>query len=122
MQKGISLLKDDDSVWTAFSLANKAMLMQQIHYKLPTTEFTGFDIKTFQLILANPIILPDINDESTWYNPEGKNVYGKWRPFQIAFILMNLLSMSDKSSDERKIVDLIWFPTGGGKTEAYLPN
>ena len=42
MQKGISLLKDDDSVWTAFSLANKAMLMQQIHYKLPTTEFTVF--------------------------------------------------------------------------------
>lgn len=120
MQEGISLLKDDDLVWTAFSLANKAMLMQQIHYKLPTTEFTGFDIKTFELILANPIILPDINDESTWYNPEGKNVYGKWRPFQIAFILMNLLSMSDKTSDERKIVDLIWFPTGGGKTEAYL--
>lgn len=120
MQKGVSLLKTDDNVWTAFSLANKAMLMQQIHYKLPLTGYTGCNSSDFEMILEKSIILPDINDESTWYNPDGKNVYGKWRPFQIAFILMNLLSMSDKGANERKIVDLIWFPTGGGKTEAYL--
>lgn len=44
----------------------------------------------------------------------------KWRPFQLAFILLNLLGLSDKTHADRKIVDLLFFPTGGGKTEAYL--
>jgi hypothetical protein len=43
-----------------------------------------------------------------------------WYPFQIGFILYCLESLSNKESDDRKIVDLLWFPTGGGKTEAYL--
>lgn len=43
-----------------------------------------------------------------------------WRPFQLAFILLNLAGSADKSHMDREVVDLLFFPTGGGKTEAYL--
>lgn len=44
----------------------------------------------------------------------------QWRPFQLGFILMTLSSSIDENDDYRDTLDLIWFPTGGGKTEAYL--
>jgi len=43
-----------------------------------------------------------------------------WRPFQLAFILLNLPSVANGDDDDRDTVDLLYFPTGGGKTEAYL--
>lgn len=43
-----------------------------------------------------------------------------WRLFQLAFILLNLDGLADPSHEDRPIVDLLFFPTGGGKTEAYL--
>src|SRR4051794_1111289 len=43
-----------------------------------------------------------------------------WRPFQLAFILQCLDGLVDASHPDREIADLLWFPTGGGKTEAYL--
>ncbi len=44
----------------------------------------------------------------------------RWRSFQLAFILLNLPGLADPAHGDRKIVDLLFFPTGGGKTEAYL--
>lgn len=44
----------------------------------------------------------------------------EWRPFQLAFILLNLPGLAAPAEPHRDTVDLLFFPTGGGKTEAYL--
>lgn len=43
-----------------------------------------------------------------------------WRPFQLAFILLNVSGLVERTHADREIADLLFFPTGGGKTEAYL--
>ncbi len=44
----------------------------------------------------------------------------QWRPFQLAFVLLNLAGLTDRAHIDRETADLLFFPTGGGKTEAYL--
>lgn len=44
----------------------------------------------------------------------------KWYPFQLAFILIGLRGIAEPGHPDREVVDLLFFPTGGGKTEAYL--
>ena len=51
-------------------------------------------------------------------NPDA--VKPQWRPFQLAFLLMNLVGMAEPTDADRDTIDLLFFPTGGGKTEAYL--
>lgn len=50
--------------------------------------------------------------------PEGKSP--SWRLFQLAFVLLSLAGVADDTHPDREEVELIFFPTGGGKTEAYL--
>ncbi len=59
-----------------------------------------------------------ISLQNTWGKDD--DVKFTWRPFQIAFFLMNLEDIWDDNSENRDILDLLWIPTGGGKTEAYL--
>jgi hypothetical protein len=111
---GIALLKSDELAVRAFALMNRAMLEQQVHYELASNpqKQRRWVKKGDSLVLERPYSKPDVTNL-----PPGR---GRWRPFQLAFILMNLRSMSQRGSKERQTVDLIWFPTGGGKTEAYL--
>ena len=56
-----------------------------------------------------------------WDNRDNKNFSGlRWREFQMAFILQSLRGISGLDKDESKNCDVLWFPTGGGKTESYL--
>lgn len=109
IREGIEILKTDDSAYAAFSLMNKAMKMQYIHYNLSTD---AQKIRTWKNLktLSGKYTAPDYEASPARH----------WRPFQLAFILMSLRSIVDETCDDRDCVDLIWFPTGGGKTEAYL--
>ncbi len=72
--------------------------------------------------IANRVIARAIRQRLT----HGKNISPEsvkpptWKPFQLAFLLMNLVSIANPEHSDRELVDLLFFPTGGGKTEAYL--
>ena len=109
MRDGVVLLEQDSTVGLAFRLMNEAMLMQQIHYQISTDQKRNWINTSGSLALKKPFERPPYDD------PERR-----WYPFQLAFILMNLRAVAEPDCPERRIVDVIWFPTGGGKTEAYL--
>lgn len=54
------------------------------------------------------------------WKPTGKSQPLRWRPFQLGFILLAAHSVCNADAPDREVLDLLWFPTGGGKTEAYL--
>jgi hypothetical protein len=109
IRAGIHLVESEATVRKAFALMNQAMMMQQIHYEIASTKPREWRTEGRRLVLAKPFEQPSYDD------PERR-----WRPFQLAFILMTLKAIAEPESSDRRIVDLIWFPTGGGKTEAYL--
>ena len=92
--EGTRLTQNRRSSWEAFKLANSAMLQQRS--------------RTVWLKAGKPGDGPSESDEH------------EWRPFQLAFILICLPGIAGDRTPERELADLLWFPTGGGKTEAYL--
>jgi hypothetical protein len=107
MHRGWSLVQTDAQIGRAFRLANRAMLVQQARSGAPLRAVTMDEDGMIRVAGAPP---------SGQVPPER----GHWRPFQIAFFLAVLESVADPASEDREAVELIFFPTGGGKTEAYL--
>jgi hypothetical protein len=70
--------------------------------------------------LANSAMLDQMRRYDLLRNKPSVDSHYRWRPFQLAFLLTVLDSATNQDSEFRDTVDLIWFPTGGGKTEAYL--
>ena len=70
--------------------------------------------------LANRAMLDQMRQHDLLHDKSRADHEYRWRPFQLAFLLTTLESTANEDSEFRETVDLIWFPTGGGKTEAYL--
>jgi len=60
-----------------------------------------------------------MHQQSIWKNPRKPQPL-KWHLFQISFILQNITGLVKENHPDRHVCDLLWFPTGAGKTEAYL--
>ena len=104
---GIELVCTDADALDAFRFANQTMWKQRVH-----TVAIDARRRDAQLGLRDAV-----NDAD---QPANRS----WRPFQLAFILQCLPSLTDPGHPERgvtgSLADLLFFPTGGGKTEAYL--
>lgn len=107
MAAGWNLVQNDPVVRKAFTLANRAMMTQQARASKPLRAVAMTSDDRFAFSGRPPVSEP------------GKD-RGTWRPFQIAFFLAVLESVADSASEHRDTAELIFFPTGGGKTEAYL--
>lgn len=107
IKAGIDLIAADTKAFDSFAFANRAMYLQRVHSELSKQVRKGL------VPLGSAMSVVDSPDKRTW------------RPFQLAFVLMNLPAITVLDNPERSaptdaIADLLWFPTGGGKTEAYL--
>lgn len=116
MKRNIEDFLGDDNNMLEFRIMNAAMFMQLWHNK-PNNK---------KLVRENGC---DLDFDFYVENADEMSIFGgvpaAWRPFQLAFILLNLDGIYRRNpngewSERNNLVDLVWFPTGGGKTEAYL--
>ncbi len=104
LQQGIDSLKGNEKALAAFRFANRTMATQRVRSQYALAMRRGEDVTIDKFdVLKNR----------------------SWRPFQLAFLLLSIPSLADPSHQDRvepveAYADLLWFPTGGGKTEAYL--
>lgn len=104
IREGIHIIETDDTAFEAFCFMNCVIFLQN-------------SIKNYAKKHGTDEVVCSFTD---FIRQKGKSSNFGWRPFQIAFILMNLAGIVNPEHPDREIVDLLYFPTGGGKTEAYL--
>ena len=105
IEEGLALLASDAQAAEAFRFMNRAMWLQRTHSLYAERVRRG----------ERPDFDRDIDE------PKNRT----WFPFQLAFILLNLpgitrLDHAERGESQDATADLLFFPTGGGKTEAYL--
>lgn len=105
--EGIDLIENDSVAEEAFRFANRAMWQQRVR-------------STY----ARKIRKKEI-EEGAAVDPFDTSANRTWRLFQLAFVVLNLPSITrldhpERSHETEAVADLLWFATGGGKTEAYL--
>lgn len=111
MREGIAVLQKDANALRAFRFANKAMHYQRVH-----SIFARRVQGTHRSAAERAALLQEINQ------PHNHS----WRLFQLAFVLANIPTLANPLHPERSgegsgaVAQLLWFTTGGGKTEAYL--
>jgi hypothetical protein len=104
LRAGLKVLLSDGKALDAFRFANRAMARQRVRGIYALKRRRGEEL-TFDSV--------DVRKNRSW------------RPFQLAFLLLSIPSLADpkhpdRTSPAEAFADLLWFPTGGGKTEAYL--
>ena len=100
---GIDKISSDPLIGESFRFANEVMYQNIIHSKWVKLNK--------EKISKGETIMED--------NPNPSSVDPEWRLFQLAYLLLNIESITNPTIENRSNVDLLWFPTGGGKTEAY---
>tara|TARA_R110002020_G_scaffold21009_6_gene71353 strand:+ start:5351 stop:8956 length:3606 start_codon:yes stop_codon:yes gene_type:complete len=109
--KNIEFLNYNETAFKSFLLANTVMYIQML-------------ISNKELFGKKGVELSEIDKDFNYNNLDffkDHSFKPYYRPFQLAFFLLNIESIIKEDSDDRNnVVDLLWFPTGGGKTEAYL--
>jgi hypothetical protein len=107
---GLAHVTDDPEAFACFRFMNEVMRDQRIHTQISA------------LRSSDPALSYD--DARQQVAEAERRQPSAWRPFQLAFILMQLPALTDPTAEarsgDRARVELLFFPTGGGKTEAYL--
>lgn len=113
---GIKLLSKNENALWAFQLANTAIFLQMFN----SQQHFNKKKEGYEVWERNELLQDDFEAYANLPFPSSSGKEPEWRPFQLAFILQCLASFVEENCKEKEMIDLLYFPTGGGKTEAYL--